>query len=67
MYTVSNFLPNNRNLLCINKESNTLKQSHLFSAIRLHRWYRKKIIYNITDYSDALLKRCYKISFDYFV
>ena len=67
MYTISNFLPNNRNLLCMNKEANTIKQSHLFSAIRLQRWYRKKIIYNITDYSDALLKRCYKISFDYFV
>ena len=67
MYTISNFLPNNRNLLCMNKESNTLKESHMFAAIRLQRWYRKKIIYNITDFTDSLLKRCYNISIDYFV
>tara|TARA_B100001989_G_C24301007_1_gene345799 strand:+ start:99 stop:539 length:441 start_codon:yes stop_codon:yes gene_type:complete len=51
----------------MNKEANTIKQSHLFSAIRLQRWFRKKIIYNITDFSDSLLKRCYKISVNYFV
>ena len=55
MYTISNFLPNNRNLLCMNKEANTIKQSHLFSAIRLQRWYRKKIIYNIIMLTHKML------------
>ena len=67
MYTISNFLPNNRNLLCMIKKQILLNNLIFFLKIRLQRWYRKKIIYNITDFSDSLLKRCYNISIDYFV